>query len=90
MPPSLPAIPTTAPKMTRSPSVLIGLQLSEVKLKKAEAVNDKSAPDVTGQRGRAAKTNALLGGIEQGVQLKVPFAFENETEIVALTDQKNQ
>jgi hypothetical protein len=69
-PPTLPAIPTTAPKMTRSPSVLIGLQLGEVKLKKTEAVNDKSAPDVTGQRGRAPKTNALLGALEQGVQLK--------------------
>jgi len=70
-PPSLPPIPPqSGAKLTRSPSVLIGLQLGEVKLKKAESVNDKSAPDITGQRGRAAKTNALLGGIEQGVQLK--------------------
>lgn len=68
-PPPLPALPKSVQKpKTPQPGSLLA-EMVKVKLKKAEAVADRSEPDLTGKKGRT-QSRVFLLKIEGGVNLK--------------------
>ena len=73
-PPKLPPLPKASKKAGGKKKGGFSLMgIGQVKLKKAETV-DKSAPDVTGKRGRGKQEAQLLGGIELGLAKLKPAA----------------
>ncbi len=69
-PPKLPSLPP--PKMPQAPGpskANLFAEMGKIQLKQADTI-DKSAPDVTGTRGRDEKTKGFLAAIEKGTSLK--------------------